>query len=95
MTLLIKSTHTCGQTLVKDTVKPYLNPKSLNVLPNFCRVLQISPKHFKISQYESCPVFRVEKDEKLGQLPAAPVHRDLAAFKVWQQIMQKPLRKTP
>jgi hypothetical protein len=37
----------------------------------------------------------VEKDEKLGQLPAAPVHRDLAAFKVWQQIMQKPLRKIP
>jgi hypothetical protein len=31
---------------------------SLNVLRNFCRVLQISPKHFKISQYESCPVFR-------------------------------------
>jgi hypothetical protein len=30
---------------------------SLNILRNFCRVLQISPKHFKISQYESCPVF--------------------------------------
>jgi hypothetical protein len=35
----------------------------------------------------------VEKSGKLGQLPAAPVHPDLAAFKVWQQFMQKPLRK--
>jgi hypothetical protein len=34
---------------------------SLNVLRNFCRVLQISPKHFKISQYESCLVFRGTK----------------------------------
>jgi hypothetical protein len=32
---------------------------------------------------------------KLGQLPAALVHRDLAAFKVWQQFVQKQLRKTP
>jgi hypothetical protein len=30
----------------------------------------------------------VEKDEKRGQLPAAPVHRDMATFKVWQQIVQ-------
>jgi hypothetical protein len=37
----------------------------------------------------------VEKDEKLGQLPAAPVHQNGVAFKVWQQCMQKPLRKTP
>jgi hypothetical protein len=29
MTLLIKSTHTCGQTLVKSTVKPYLKPNVL------------------------------------------------------------------
>jgi hypothetical protein len=36
----------------------------------------------------------VEKDEKLGQLSAAPVYRDLAAFKVWQQFVQNPLRKT-
>jgi hypothetical protein len=39
--------------------------------------------------------FLVEKGEKLGQLSAAPVHRDLTAFKVWQQFVQKPLRKTP
>jgi hypothetical protein len=37
----------------------------------------------------------VEKDEKRGQLPAAPFHQDMAAFKVWQQIVQNPLRKTP
>jgi hypothetical protein len=28
---------------------------STNVFRNVCRDLQISPKHFKISQYESCP----------------------------------------
>jgi hypothetical protein len=49
MTLLIKSTPTCGQPLVKTL--------SLNFLQNFCRALQISPKHFKISQYKSCPLF--------------------------------------
>jgi hypothetical protein len=30
----------------------------LNVFRNFCHVLQNSPKHFKISQYENCPNFR-------------------------------------
>jgi hypothetical protein len=39
--------------------------------------------------------FWVEKDEKRGQLLASPVHRDMATFKVWQQIVQNPLRKTP
>jgi hypothetical protein len=39
--------------------------------------------------------FWVEKGENLGQLPAAPVHRDLAAFKVWLKFMQNLLRKTP
>jgi hypothetical protein len=37
----------------------------------------------------------VEKDEKLGQLPAAPIHRIRVAFTVWQQFVQNPLRKTP
>jgi hypothetical protein len=37
----------------------------------------------------------VEKGEKLGQLPAAPVHQNRVAFKVWLQFMQNPLRKTP
>jgi hypothetical protein len=36
----------------------------------------------------------VEKNEKLGQLPASPVHRDLAAFKVGKPFLQRPLRKT-
>jgi hypothetical protein len=39
--------------------------------------------------------FLVEKDEKRGQLPASPVHRNMASFKVWLQFMQNPLRKTP
>jgi hypothetical protein len=39
--------------------------------------------------------FWVEKDEKCGQLSASPAHRDMATFKVWQQIVQNPLRKTP
>jgi hypothetical protein len=39
--------------------------------------------------------FLVEKDEKLGQLPAAPVHLNRVAFKVWQQFMQNLLRQTP
>jgi hypothetical protein len=33
--------------------------------------------------------------KKLGQLPAASVHRNRVAFKVWQEFMQNPLRKTP
>jgi hypothetical protein len=37
----------------------------------------------------------VEIGEKLGQLAVPPVHRDMATFKVWQQIMQNPWRKTP
>jgi hypothetical protein len=50
MTLLIKLTPTYGQTFVKGTVKTLIkNPMSLNVLRNFCSILQNSPKHFKIS----------------------------------------------
>jgi hypothetical protein len=37
----------------------------------------------------------VENGEKLGQLPAAPIHQDLAAFKVGKLFLQKPLRETP
>jgi hypothetical protein len=39
--------------------------------------------------------FSVEKNQKLGQPSAAPVHRNGVAFKVSQQIVQNPLRKTP
>jgi hypothetical protein len=39
--------------------------------------------------------FWLEIGEKLGQLPASPVHRDRATFKVWLHFMQNPLRKTP
>jgi hypothetical protein len=37
----------------------------------------------------------VEIGEKLGQLSVSPVHRNVATFKVWQQFMQNPWRKTP
>jgi hypothetical protein len=49
---------TLWSTIVTPWSKPY--PKPLNpfwpssVSRNFCSVLQISPKHFKISQCESC-----------------------------------------
>jgi hypothetical protein len=36
----------------------------------------------------------VEIGENLGQLAVPPVHRDMTAFKVWQQFMQNPWRKT-
>jgi hypothetical protein len=39
--------------------------------------------------------FWEEIGEKLAQPPAAPVHRDRAAFKVGKPFLQKPLRKTP
>jgi hypothetical protein len=39
--------------------------------------------------------FWVQNDEKRGQPPAAPIHRDMATFKLWLQFMQNPLRKTP
>jgi hypothetical protein len=39
--------------------------------------------------------FWVKKGEKCGQLSASPVHRDMATFKVWQQLVQNPLRKAP
>jgi hypothetical protein len=39
--------------------------------------------------------FWTEKGEKLGQLPAAHVHKDMAAFNVGKPFLQKPLRKSP
>jgi hypothetical protein len=38
--------------------------------------------------------FWVEKDEKFGQLSVSLVHRNVVAFKVWQQLVQNPLRET-
>jgi hypothetical protein len=38
--------------------------------------------------------FLAEKGEKLGQLPAAPVYSDMAAFKVGVTFLPNPLRKT-
>jgi hypothetical protein len=47
---------TCG---TNPWSKPWSNPTqtlvTLDVFRNFCHVLQIPPKHFKIYLYESCP----------------------------------------
>jgi hypothetical protein len=43
-----------GQRHCQTLVKPLM---SLNLSRTFCRVLQISPKHFKFYQYKICPVF--------------------------------------
>jgi hypothetical protein len=39
--------------------------------------------------------FWVEIGEKRGRSTTAPVHRDMAAFKVGKTFLQNPLRKTP
>jgi hypothetical protein len=49
---------TSGQGLVKNLVKPLEHPLTLLCRRNFCRVLQISPKHFKFSQCKSCVLCR-------------------------------------
>jgi hypothetical protein len=38
--------------------------------------------------------FWEEIGEKFGQLPAAIVHQDMAAFRVWLRIVHNPLGKT-
>jgi hypothetical protein len=57
------------------------------------RVVQFVEEHNFHEDWHSR--FREEIGEKLGQLSASPVHRNLGAFKVRQQIVQNPLRKTP
>jgi hypothetical protein len=42
-----------GQPMVKVWSNPLNTPLTSNVSRYFCRVLQISPKHFKFSQYKS------------------------------------------
>jgi hypothetical protein len=37
----------------------------------------------------------MEIGAKRGQPTAAPVHQDMATFKVWLHFMQNPWRKTP
>jgi hypothetical protein len=63
------TTH--GQGLVKPWSNPFERPLDPNVSRYFCRVLQISPKHFKFSQYKSCVFverhnFHVEWHLKFG-----------------------------
>jgi hypothetical protein len=107
MTLLIKSTHTCGQTLVKGMVKPYSNPYVFDLLSNFCRVLKFSLKHFKFSQYKRYLVFRGTqlcfwmafriwsgRGWKLGQQQSSTIHRRHERQQLCMQFMLKPLIKT-
>jgi hypothetical protein len=55
MNLLTKPTHTRSGPLAKNTVKIGLTVDVSGCRPELCRVLQNSPKHFKIYLYESCP----------------------------------------
>jgi hypothetical protein len=79
---------------------------SFNLLRNFCRVLQISPKHFKISQYKSCLVFRGTqlcfwvafqilsgKGQKTWSTATFTIHRRHENRQLCLQFMLKPLRK--
>jgi hypothetical protein len=66
MIFLIESTPTFGQTLVKAQSNPSQPPMSLNLLENFCRVLQISPKHFNFSQYKNLSTFSRDTTLLLG-----------------------------
>jgi hypothetical protein len=59
----------------------------------FMKVVQLVEGHnFHVDWHSQ---FWVEIGEKLGQLSASPVHRNMATFKVLQQLVQNPLRKTP
>jgi hypothetical protein len=94
--------------LVKGTVKPLLkNPMSVNSLRNFCRVLQISPKHSKISQYKRFPVFQgtqlsywmafqilCGKGWKTWSTAEFTVHRASAKPELCLTFLLKTLRKT-
>jgi hypothetical protein len=58
----------------------------------FMKVVQLVERHnFHVEwHFKLC----VEIGKKLGQMVVPLVHRDMAAFKVWQQFMQNPWRKT-
>jgi hypothetical protein len=80
---------------------------SANVVRNFCRVPQNSPKHFKIYLYESCPscrgtqlscrmAFQIWRG-KLWKTPCKtdfPDFQNVSTFKVATMFLQNPLRKT-
>jgi hypothetical protein len=59
----------------------------------FMKIVQFVEEHnFHVDWHFK---FWEEIGEKRGQLPAAPVYQNRATFKVWQQIVQNTLRKTP
>jgi hypothetical protein len=78
-----------GQPMARTWSNPTQTLVTLDVLRNFCRVLQISPKHFKIYQYKICAelpgtqfIFRVGllvlsgKGVKLPRKVRITVHQD-------------------
>jgi hypothetical protein len=79
-----------GQPMVKVWSNPTQTLVTLDVFWNFCRVLQISPKHLKIYRYKSCAelpgthfIFRMAllvlsgKGFKLPRKVRITVHRDM------------------
>jgi hypothetical protein len=107
MNPLTKSTHTRGGPLVKDTVKTGLTVDVSECRPELLRVLQNSPKHFKLYLMKVVHLveghnfhvdwhfkFWVEIGEKLDRLIVPPVHRDRPTFKVGTTFLQNLLRKT-
>jgi hypothetical protein len=79
-----------GQPMVKVWSNPTQTLVTLDVFRNFCRVLQISPKHLKIYQYKSCAelpgthfIFRMAllvlsgKGVKLPRKDRITIHRDM------------------
>jgi hypothetical protein len=79
---------------------------SLNSLRNFCRVLQISPKHFKISKYKGCLViwgtqlffwvaFQILSGNwwKSQSTAVFPIHRSHEKIELCLTFLLKPMRK--
>jgi hypothetical protein len=98
---------TSGQGLVKTLVTPLEHPLTFNVSWNFCRVLQISPKHFKISQCKSYVFCRGTQLSCLVALeiwilnrwkceltPRVIIHWSRDFCKVPLRLMQNPLIQT-
>jgi hypothetical protein len=96
---------TLGQNTSQNPLKPIW--PSL-VTRNFCRVLQISPKHFKFSNYRSCVVwwgtqlsswaaFEIWSATLWKSLVNTPSYYSSAPRNSasWHEIMHKWLRKTP
>jgi hypothetical protein len=96
---------TFGQRHGQTSLKPWRRRMSSGTFAAFSKFHLNTSKstNMKVVQFVKEHNFHVdwhfkfceEIGEKLGQLSAPPVHRNMATFKVWLQIVQNPLRKTP